>query len=240
MATTELKDVSSLKKGDIIRHKMTYQSFVVTTNYGKRATAVSTVDVTNSGEWSVVTPDTNTPNIKHRGPFMADLIKPIPPFTTEGSKKMGDPISRNEEALHPPKFYAWREGDYAKIEWRSGVWLVDSVRDDCVYLIGWGGERETVHTPKSLTYTDGPVTQGDDKGLLENIQALGKSRIYLDDDLDTIVDPAEVDSVRGLQPFSEEWGFYYHLRGCSDEFVALFSNRLAAIEAYDNLRKAMG
>lgn len=47
-------DFNTLKRGDIIRNKGSKNSYVVASNYGNRATAVNTVDVTNKIEWKVL------------------------------------------------------------------------------------------------------------------------------------------------------------------------------------------
>lgn len=51
--------VSELQRGDIIRHRSAEsgRSYVVDNVYGDRATAVATLDVTNSIEWEVLRPD---------------------------------------------------------------------------------------------------------------------------------------------------------------------------------------
>jgi hypothetical protein len=40
-----------LERGDIVRNKYDDQTYVVTENYGGRATAVTSVDMTNPPEW---------------------------------------------------------------------------------------------------------------------------------------------------------------------------------------------
>lgn len=50
----DLEAVPQLKTGDIIRSRLTGEGYVVTGQYGDRATAVKTVDVTNPGEWLVM------------------------------------------------------------------------------------------------------------------------------------------------------------------------------------------
>ena len=49
-----LTDLLQLQPGDIVRHKLHVHSFVVSANYGDRATAVQTVDITNCCEWEVL------------------------------------------------------------------------------------------------------------------------------------------------------------------------------------------
>lgn len=46
-----LNDFSSVKLGDIIKHKSNNRPYIVTGNYGNRITAVSTIDATNPIEW---------------------------------------------------------------------------------------------------------------------------------------------------------------------------------------------
>ena len=48
------EQMKSLKTGDIIRGRLSSDSYVVTVNYGDHVTAVRTVDVTNSDEWDLV------------------------------------------------------------------------------------------------------------------------------------------------------------------------------------------
>jgi hypothetical protein len=50
----EIANISELASGDIIRHKMGGDALVVTANYGKRAIAVRTYDVTNPSEWILI------------------------------------------------------------------------------------------------------------------------------------------------------------------------------------------
>lgn len=51
MKTTDFND---LQRGDIVKHKSDYHLYVVTGNYGGRATAVRSVDMTNPIEWVLV------------------------------------------------------------------------------------------------------------------------------------------------------------------------------------------
>lgn len=46
-----------LKRGDLVKHKHDRRTFVVTSNYGGRVTAVSSVDMTNPSEWDLVNAD---------------------------------------------------------------------------------------------------------------------------------------------------------------------------------------
>lgn len=51
----EIEEIASLKAGDLIRHKHGDGSaLVITNNYGDRATAVRTMEVTNPHEWLLV------------------------------------------------------------------------------------------------------------------------------------------------------------------------------------------
>ncbi len=47
-------DFYALEVGDLVRHKSSIHSHVVTGNYGHRVTAVNSVDITNSIEWELV------------------------------------------------------------------------------------------------------------------------------------------------------------------------------------------
>lgn len=51
MTPAQLK---GLQRGDLVRHKGSGDSLVVTGNYGDRVTAVRTVDMTNPNEWDQV------------------------------------------------------------------------------------------------------------------------------------------------------------------------------------------
>lgn len=42
-----------LQPGDIVRHAESGESYMVTSNYGERVTAVRTVDLTNPHEWQL-------------------------------------------------------------------------------------------------------------------------------------------------------------------------------------------
>ena len=44
----------NLDRGDIIKHVGRDRTFIVTANYGKRVTAVATVDMINPYEWELV------------------------------------------------------------------------------------------------------------------------------------------------------------------------------------------
>lgn len=50
-------DIRDLKPGMIIRHIDSSNSYMITVNYGSRATAVRTIDVTNCIEWRIVNDD---------------------------------------------------------------------------------------------------------------------------------------------------------------------------------------
>lgn len=57
MKYENLKSIGELKQGDIVRHKVyTDLVYVVHANYGTRATAVRTADITNPGEWEILNP----------------------------------------------------------------------------------------------------------------------------------------------------------------------------------------
>lgn len=56
----DLGDISDLETGDIIRHKMGADAFVVTACHGGTATAVRTQDVSNPNEWQVLKSDVVT------------------------------------------------------------------------------------------------------------------------------------------------------------------------------------
>jgi hypothetical protein len=45
---------SKLDRGDIVKHISNAGTFVITSNYGKRITATTTVDITNPDEWELV------------------------------------------------------------------------------------------------------------------------------------------------------------------------------------------
>ena len=47
-------EIKNLKTGDILRHKLGLNGYVVTANYGDRITAVRTVDITNPDEWDLI------------------------------------------------------------------------------------------------------------------------------------------------------------------------------------------
>lgn len=44
-------NIINLSTGDLVRHKSGGELYVVTANYGSRATAVCTADITNESEW---------------------------------------------------------------------------------------------------------------------------------------------------------------------------------------------
>ena len=47
-------DFDNLVVGDIVRHKSSIHTYVVTAHFGDRITAVRSVDITNPYEWDVV------------------------------------------------------------------------------------------------------------------------------------------------------------------------------------------
>ena len=47
--------ISNLVRGDIVIHKASGSSYVVTANYGSYSIAVESVHITNGSEWSVLT-----------------------------------------------------------------------------------------------------------------------------------------------------------------------------------------
>jgi len=53
-AERDALEMSSFKRGKIIRHKSSGNSYVVNANYGDRATATRIVDITHPEEWVIV------------------------------------------------------------------------------------------------------------------------------------------------------------------------------------------
>ena len=51
---SEIKNISQLKPGDIVIGKISLRQYVVTNNYGDRVTAVSSIDITNIGEFWIL------------------------------------------------------------------------------------------------------------------------------------------------------------------------------------------
>lgn len=66
----QLKSINELQTGDIVRGKISHQTFTVVANFGTRATAVRVADITNPDEWQVLRDDgkqkPNTFEPKHR------------------------------------------------------------------------------------------------------------------------------------------------------------------------------
>lgn len=56
-----VNNLSQLEAGDIIRSKSSLLVYVVAENYGTRATAVRTVDVTNPIEWEAMRKEKYSP-----------------------------------------------------------------------------------------------------------------------------------------------------------------------------------
>lgn len=54
---TEIKSIKELKSGDVVVSKVTGLAYIVHENYGDRATAVRTADITNPIEWELFTSD---------------------------------------------------------------------------------------------------------------------------------------------------------------------------------------
>ena len=54
MEFIDLKNFNGLRVGNIVKHKTSYSTYVVTSNYGERVTAVKAVDITNANEWQVL------------------------------------------------------------------------------------------------------------------------------------------------------------------------------------------
>lgn len=50
------ESMKKLRNGDLVKHRLGPEVFVVTGNYGERVTAVRTVDITNPGEWEHIKP----------------------------------------------------------------------------------------------------------------------------------------------------------------------------------------
>lgn len=48
------EQMKQLQPGDIVKHAGSMERFMVTANYGVRATAVRTVDITNPDEWELI------------------------------------------------------------------------------------------------------------------------------------------------------------------------------------------
>ena len=59
MKYEKLKSIGELQQGDIVRHRINKDLvYVVHANYGSRATAVRTADITNADEWEILKPAT--------------------------------------------------------------------------------------------------------------------------------------------------------------------------------------
>lgn len=50
----KLKTVNELTRGDIVRSKKGFNTYIVCGAYGDRATAVKSVDITNPDEWEIL------------------------------------------------------------------------------------------------------------------------------------------------------------------------------------------
>lgn len=48
------EQLRALQPGDVVRHVLGSDAYVVTANYGSRVTAVRTVDMTNPAEWLII------------------------------------------------------------------------------------------------------------------------------------------------------------------------------------------
>lgn len=48
-----LEEFERLNVGDVVRGASSREAYIVTANYGRRVTAVRTVDMTNPSEWEV-------------------------------------------------------------------------------------------------------------------------------------------------------------------------------------------
>lgn len=54
MKYVQVKSITDLESGQIIRGKLSGNVYIVTGNYGDRVTAVQTADVTNPDEWELL------------------------------------------------------------------------------------------------------------------------------------------------------------------------------------------
>lgn len=76
----DIKSISELKVGDIIKHKGTFRDpYVIMANYGDRATAVRTVDVTNPIEWELFISDLPEDNTTQTEQTLPPESKPLKP-----------------------------------------------------------------------------------------------------------------------------------------------------------------
>lgn len=57
MGERPLTRIADLKRGDIIRHRGTGETYVIDATGGDRARAVTSVEVSNPGEWMLVDPE---------------------------------------------------------------------------------------------------------------------------------------------------------------------------------------
>lgn len=53
----QLKSINELQTGDIVRGKVSHQTFTVVANFGTRATAVKVAYITDPGAWEVYRED---------------------------------------------------------------------------------------------------------------------------------------------------------------------------------------
>jgi hypothetical protein len=62
-------DFRSLKCGDIVQSRFDSTGYIVTANYGDRATAVTSVDMTNPTEWDLIQKANHQPPHTHYDPY---------------------------------------------------------------------------------------------------------------------------------------------------------------------------
>jgi len=67
------EEFKNLREGDVVRGKFSAQIFIITANYGRRVTAVWTVDITNPDEFDIIHKAAGP------GPGPLDLPKPSKP-----------------------------------------------------------------------------------------------------------------------------------------------------------------
>jgi hypothetical protein len=117
-----LLSLSSLSRGDIIRHASHSRTYLVTATFGDRATAVATMDITNPSEWILVE------RAGYAGatppPFRANDTTPTPavpaadidPLPGGESPAPSPPAPKDKTAFAPEERQAWDRYAAAELE----------------------------------------------------------------------------------------------------------------------------
>lgn len=171
------QEFESLQPGDIVKHKTMAYSLVVTANYGGRATAVRTHDLTNPEEWDLMTKREKKPEVKPL-PNVTHFYPRGTPPAYFGWYETFHPIWGTRRMLWWDGF-AWYDKDTTK---SNILYKTDPEVVERVWEVEWRGLREKVFIDHENTGKGTEDRKFD--GVLPNKEGLPTKGIWMIETLD--------------------------------------------------------